>query len=128
MLSVLKRTKNMTVSPSVIVYNPKILQAIQKVEYNMSLYIKRCFLYEWYTCYTRTIFCFKRDVLKNRKKFRKAHNTEDAEIAFRMQVNHMKIEHCHDAHVFTVAPNTVRKLFHQRLRWNYGFIQNVYDY
>ncbi|MCC7469884.1 MAG: glycosyltransferase family 2 protein [Bacteroidetes bacterium] len=130
-LSVFEKNKEvMTVSPSVIVHNPKnFLQAIQKVEYNMSLYIKKMLSFMNGIHVTPGPFSvFKRDVFEKIGKFRKAHNTEDAEIAFRMQVNHMKIEHCHDAHVFTVAPNTVRKLFHQRLRWNYGFIQNVYDY
>ena len=50
------------------------------------------------------------------------------EIAFRMQKNHLKIEQCNDAYVYTVAPNTVIKLYKQRLRWVHGFMRNTIDY
>ena len=45
-----------------------------------------------------------------------------------MQVNKMKIAQCHDAFVYTVAPNTIKTLFKQRLRWAYGFLQNAIDH
>ena len=45
-----------------------------------------------------------------------------------MQKHHYKIEHCPDAYVYTVAPNSVGKLYRQRLRWIYGFLRNVIDY
>jgi cellulose synthase/poly-beta-1,6-N-acetylglucosamine synthase-like glycosyltransferase len=60
--------------------------------------------------------------------FRKAHNTEDQELAYRMQEHHLKIDHCVNAYVFTSSPDTVKKLYTQRLRWIYGFIQNTIDY
>lgn len=40
----------------------------------------------------------------------------------------MKIEQCNDAFVYTVSPDTVAKLYKQRLRWIHGFIKNTYDY
>jgi cellulose synthase/poly-beta-1,6-N-acetylglucosamine synthase-like glycosyltransferase len=120
----------MAVAPSIIIDKPKnIMQAIQKVEYNMSLYNKRMLAFLNAIHVTPGPFSvFKREVFFKIGGFRKAHNTEDAEIAFRMQVNHMKIEHCHMAQVYTVAPDSVIKLYKQRLRWTYGFLQNVIDY
>lgn len=120
----------MAVAPSIIIHRPKnLIQSLQKVEYNMSLYIKKMLSFLGAIHVTPGPFSvFKREVFEKIGKFRKAHNTEDAEIAFRMQVNHMKIEHAHLAQVYTVAPDTVVKLFRQRLRWIYGFIQNVIDY
>jgi cellulose synthase/poly-beta-1,6-N-acetylglucosamine synthase-like glycosyltransferase len=50
------------------------------------------------------------------------------EIAYRMQKNRYKIEHCSDAYVYTNTPSTVKKLYKQRLRWIYGFINNTIDY
>ena len=50
------------------------------------------------------------------------------EIAYRMQKNRYKIEHCNDAYIYTSAPMTVKKLYKQRLRWIYGFINNTLDY
>lgn len=60
--------------------------------------------------------------------YRFAHQTEDMEMAVRMQSNHYKIVNAHDAVVYTVAPETVKKLYKQRLRWTYGFIKNTIDY
>ena len=50
------------------------------------------------------------------------------EIAYRMQKNEYKIEHCNDAFVYTNTPTTIKKLYKQRLRWIYGFINNTIDY
>ena len=50
------------------------------------------------------------------------------EIAYRMQKYHHKIEHCNDAYVYTNTPTTIRKLYKQRLRWIYGFVNNTIDY
>ena len=45
-----------------------------------------------------------------------------------MQKNHYKIEQCNDAYVYTNTPPTAVKLYKQRLRWIYGFINNTLDY
>jgi len=60
--------------------------------------------------------------------YRHGHNTEDMEIAYRMQKNKYRIEHCNDAYVYTNTPTTIKKLYRQRLRWIYGFINNTIDY
>jgi cellulose synthase/poly-beta-1,6-N-acetylglucosamine synthase-like glycosyltransferase len=71
---------------------------------------------------------FRRRVFDNLGPYRHGHNTEDMEIAYRMQKNYYKIEHCNDAFVYTDTPHTVRELYTQRLRWIYGFINNTLDY
>jgi cellulose synthase/poly-beta-1,6-N-acetylglucosamine synthase-like glycosyltransferase len=71
---------------------------------------------------------FRREVFTKIGPFKHAHNTEDMEIAFRMQSNHMNIDNVHNAWVYTVGPNTVKKLYKQRLRWTHGFIENSKDY
>jgi cellulose synthase/poly-beta-1,6-N-acetylglucosamine synthase-like glycosyltransferase len=71
---------------------------------------------------------YKRAVFEKIGPFRHAHNTEDMEIAFRMQANHLKIANAHTALVYTTVPNTVRKLLKQRTRWSQGFLQNARDY
>lgn len=120
----------MAVAPSIIIFKPKnMMQKIQKIEYNMGTYIKKMLAYLGAIHVTPGPFStFRREVFERLGGFRKAYNTEDMEIAYRMQENHMKIEHCHTAHVYTVAPDTVKKLYKQRLRWIYGFIQNSIDY
>ena len=120
----------MAVAPSVIVDKPKnILQEAQKAEYEMSIYSKKMLAFLGGIHVTPGPFSiFRKKVFNDLGPYRCAHNTEDQEIALRMQEHHYKIEHCPDAYVYTIAPNSVRKLYRQRARWIYGFLRNVIDY
>ena len=120
----------MAVAPSIIVDKPKnILQGAQKAEYDMAIYNKKMLAFLGGIHVTPGPFSiFRKKVFDDLGPYRHAHNTEDQEIALRMQEHHYKIEHCPDAYVYTIAPNTVGKLYRQRLRWIYGFIRNAIDY
>lgn len=120
----------MSVAPAIIVTGPKnLVQKIQKIEYDWSIFTKKMLgLNNAIHVAPGPFSIFRKEVFEKIGKFRKAHNTEDMEIAYRMQENHMKIEHANDAFVYTVTPDTIKKLYKQRLRWIYGFIQNTIDY
>ena len=120
----------MSVAPAIVVTSPKnLIQRIQKIEYNWSIFSKKMLgLNNAIHVSPGPFSIFRSEVFRKIGGFRKAHNTEDMEIAYRMQENHMKIEHANDAFVYTVTPDTVKKLYKQRLRWIYGFIQNTIDY
>ncbi|MFA6089655.1 MAG: glycosyltransferase family 2 protein [Candidatus Woesearchaeota archaeon] len=120
----------MAVAPSIIVYNPKnMIQSAQKVEYDMSIYTKKMLGFMGGIHVTPGPFSiFRKRVFDELGNYHKAHNTEDQEIALRMQENGYKIDHCPDAFVYTNTPNSVVKLYRQRLRWIYGFIKNLIDY
>ncbi len=120
----------MATAPSLVIHQPKtMVQYAQRVEYNMSSYNKKMLSYLGAIHVTPGPFSiFRRQVFDIIGKFRKAHGTEDQEIAYRMQEHHLRIYHCHEAIVYTSSPDTVKKLFKQRLRWIYGFIQNTIDY
>lgn len=120
----------MAVAPSIIVNEPKnILQKAQGAEYEMAVYVKKMLGFLGAIHVTPgPLTVFRREVFDNLGPYKHAHNTEDMEIAYRMQVNGYKIEQCNDAFVYTNTPNTVKKLFKQRLRWIYGFINNTLDY
>lgn len=122
--------KVMAVVPSIVVYTPKtLIQKIQKVEYNWGVYMKKMLaLMNGIHVTPGPFSIYRREIFAKIGLFRRAHNTEDMEIAYRMQKNYMKIEHCNDAFVYTVTPDTVKKLYKQRLRWIYGFIKNTIDY
>ncbi len=60
--------------------------------------------------------------------FTPAHQTEDMEIALRMQRAGWKIQNAPNASVFTKAPTTVWGLIKQRTRWTTGFLRNGIDY
>ncbi len=125
-----KVPSSMAVAPSIIVNEPKnILQKAQGAEYEMAVYVKKMLGFLGAIHVTPgPLTVFRREVFDNLGPYRHAHNTEDMEIAYRMQVNGYKIEQCNDAFVYTNAPSTVKKLFKQRLRWIYGFINNTLDY
>jgi cellulose synthase/poly-beta-1,6-N-acetylglucosamine synthase-like glycosyltransferase len=114
----------MAVCPSIVVHQPKgLMQVIQRVEYDWAVFRKKILGMLGANYVTPGPFSiYKKEVFEKIGYFRKAHNTEDMEIAFRMQKNHLKIDQCEDAFVYTKVPNTVKKLYKQRLRWIYGFI------
>lgn len=120
----------MAVTPSIIVHNPKnIIQQAQKIEYYISVFAKRMLGFLGAIHVTPGPFTiFKKEVFDKLGPYNHAHNTEDMEIAYRMQKNHYKIDYCNDAYVYTNTPNTIKKLYKQRLRWIYGFINNTIDY
>lgn len=122
--------KLMAVVPSILVYEPKnMIQYAQQIEYDMAIYIKKMLGFIGGIHVTPGPFSiFRKKVFDDLGPYRKAHNTEDQEIALRMQENGYRIDHCHDAYVYTMTPGTVPKLFRQRIRWIYGFIKNAFDY
>jgi cellulose synthase/poly-beta-1,6-N-acetylglucosamine synthase-like glycosyltransferase len=120
----------MSVAPAIRVNNPdNILQKAQKVEYDMSIYIKKMIGFIGGINVTPGPFSiFRKKVFDDLGPYVKAHNTEDQEIALRMQEHGYKIDHCPDAYIYTNAPATVPKLYRQRIRWTYGSLKNIIDY
>lgn len=120
----------MAVVPSVTVYNPKnFIQNIQEAEYHMGVYTKKMLSFLGaINVVPGPLTIFRRKVFDDLGPYQHGHNTEDMEIAYRMQKNNYKIEHCNDAFVYTNTPSTIMKLYKQRLRWVYGFINNTIDY
>ena len=120
----------MAVTPAIKIFKPKsFIQCAQYIEYQLGIMIKKIF------CYLNAIHVtpgpftiFRREVFQKIGMFKHAHNTEDMEIALRMHKNHLKIENCHKAYIYTVGPNTIKKLYKQRVRWTHGFIENAIDY
>lgn len=120
----------MAVSPSIIVDNPKRpIEWAVKIEYQLSVYIKKMLgLMNGIHVTPGPFSIYRLKVFKDLGPYRVAHNTEDMEIAYRMHEHGYRIEQCHDAHVHTKTPPTIYKLYKQRLRWIYGFINNTIDY
>lgn len=125
-----KDKKIMAVTPSVVVCDSKnVIQSAQKAEYHMGVYFKKMLGFLGAINVTPGPFTiFKKKVFDDLGPYREGHNTEDMEIAYRMQKNDYKIEHCNDAYVYTKTPSSIKKLYRQRLRWIYGFINNTIDY
>lgn len=120
----------MAVAPSVTVSDPKtMVQGAQQAEYHMGVYTKKMLGFLGAINVTPgPLTVFRKKVFDDLGPYRHGHNTEDMEIAYRMQKHGYKIEHCNDAFVYTNSPRTVKTLYKQRLRWIYGFINNTIDY
>jgi cellulose synthase/poly-beta-1,6-N-acetylglucosamine synthase-like glycosyltransferase len=122
--------KVMAATPMMIVRKPvTLLQAVQSVEYNFGLLLKRIFgAINGIHVTPGPFSLFRKSVFEKLGGYKPAHNTEDMEITFRMQKNKMKIVSAVDAYVETSTPPTLYKLYRQRLRWTQGFMQNSIDY
>ncbi len=130
MLHNFENPKVMAATPMLIVRKPvSLLQAVQSVEYNFGLLIKRILgAINGIHVTPGPFSLFRKEVFTQIGGYKPAHNTEDMEITFRMQKNHMRIVSAVDAYVETSTPPTLYKLYRQRLRWTQGFLQNSIDY
>lgn len=117
-------------APSMKVNQPRtILELMQSVEYTFGIFYKKMFdnmnaisvLPGPFSIYRRTLF----DIVG---PFRKAHHTEDMEMAFRMHMHGLKLVNVHTALVHTNVPTTVPALIRQRTRWSRGYLENSRDY
>ena len=121
----------MAVAPSILAVNSKkLIQKAQKAEYEMTtVYLKRMLGFlGGINVAPGPLTVFRRKVFDDLGPYKQAHNSEDMEIAYRMQKHHYRIEQCNDAYVYTNTPSTIAKLFKQRVRWAYGFMNNTIDY
>ncbi len=120
----------MAVTPSIKVHEPKtILQRAQKIEYVWGIFLRRMLASIDALYVTPGPFSiFRVTVFKELGGYRYAHQTEDMEMALRMQKNRYKIANSVGAHVFTVVPPKFKPLYKQRRRWTYGYLKNAFDY
>jgi cellulose synthase/poly-beta-1,6-N-acetylglucosamine synthase-like glycosyltransferase len=117
-------------APSMKVNQPRnMLELMQAVEYTFGIFYKKMFdnmgaisvLPGPFSIYRRSLFGIV-------GPFRKAHHTEDMEMAFRMHMHGLKLVNVHTALVHTNVPATIPALIRQRTRWSRGFLENSRDY
>ncbi|MEI6396751.1 MAG: glycosyltransferase family 2 protein [Candidatus Taylorbacteria bacterium] len=133
LLRIIKRFNDpevMAVVPSLHIHMPRTpIQKMQKVEYTLGVFW-RSILAELNSLYVTPgpFSIFRKSVFDKVGLYHKAHNTEDMEMAMRIQSNGLKIVCANDAVVHTSSPRSVMKLYKQRVRWTSGFLQNLRDY
>lgn len=123
-------TNAVAVTPAITTMHAKnMLQLIQQAEYSLSVFIRRAFSAAGAIFITPGPFSlFKRDVIVKLGGWRHAHGTEDLEMGLRLQNNFYKITNTPKSRAITKTPDTLYKLYKQRVRWTYGFIMNAIDY
>ncbi|NIS28286.1 glycosyltransferase family 2 protein, partial [candidate division KSB1 bacterium] len=117
----------MAVTPGIKAHNPRtLIQLIQKVEYEMAIFLRKMFgLLNAQYVTPGPFSLYRREVFAKVGTFKQGYNTEDMEMALRIRANHFRIENMHTAHVHTITPATFSALYRQRLRWVSGFLNNV---
>lgn len=109
------------------VHRPKnFLQHMQNAEYIFGITLRHSFASVNGLYVTPGPFSFyRKSVLDTLGGFRYGHQTEDMEMALRIQHAGYKIENAPRARVYTQAPETLSKLVKQRTRWTSGFLRNI---
>lgn len=122
--------KVMAATSTVKIAEPKnILEGIQFVEYLIAAFLRKVFSFvDSISVTPGPLSVFRKEVFRVLGPYRKAHQTEDLEMAFRLQKANLKITHAIDAVVYTKGCQTLKELFRQRLRWRRGFLLNLKDY
>ncbi len=120
----------MALGGTVLIDKPKtIAQKAQEIEYEIFSFTKKMLgLADAVFVVPGAFSVFRKEVFDIVGGYNNAHNLEDIELTIRMQKAGLKVRHAHDAIVWTKGPDTIKKLYKQRLRWSYGFIMNVLDY
>ncbi len=118
------------VLPLIKIKNPKgILQKVQHYEYLINMFYKRIMSHLNCVHVTPGPFSvYRKKIVDKLGGFRKGHNTEDLELALRIQKHNYKIIQLGGVEVRTYLPNNMKDLYYQRHRWNRGALLNVWDY
>lgn len=118
------------VTPSMKIYKPSgFLQRIQAIEYLIGIFLRKAFAELGSINVTPGPFSmYRKSMFDKLGTYHSAHNTEDIEMALRIQRHHGIIENASDAFVYTIGPKKFKMLYNQRVRWYYGFLRNIFDY
>lgn len=104
-----------------------MLQYMQNAEYSFGITLRHAFASINGLYVTPGPFSFyRREIVEKLGGFRYGHQTEDMEMALRIQQAGYGIENAPRARVYTKAPETVSGLVKQRTRWTSGFLRNIF--
>ena len=115
------------VTAAMSVHQPEnILQHMQNAEYSFGITLRHTLASVGGVYVTPGPFSFyRRSIVEKLGGFRYGHQTEDMEMALRIQQAGYGIENAPRARVYTKTPATVLALVKQRTRWISGFLRNI---
>jgi len=130
MVAYFKDSEVMCVAPAIAIHSPKgILQRIQQIEYLLGVFLRKAFASMNAVHITPGAFsAYRKSFFEKYGGFKRAHQTEDMEMALRIQSHNYRIENSTKAIVYTVAPRKFVALLKQRRRWYTGLLRNLIDY
>ncbi len=130
MVGFLEDEKVAGVTTRILVRNPnKFIQKLQSIEYRIIGFTRKLlgFLDAIYVT-PGPLAVYKKEVLKGVGGFDTKNMTEDIEITWRLVFEGYKVKMAFMPSVTTVSPDTFKKWFHQRNRWNIGGMQTMLKY
>jgi len=121
-------SKVAAVTAAMSIHKPEnLLQHMQNAEYIFGITLRHVFASVNGLYVTPGPFSFYRSaVIKEIGEFRYGHQTEDMEMALRIQQAGYAIENAPRARVYTKAPQSIPRLIRQRVRWTTGFFRNIF--
>jgi cellulose synthase/poly-beta-1,6-N-acetylglucosamine synthase-like glycosyltransferase len=116
------------VTAAMSIHQPQnALQHMQNAEYSFGITLRHTFASINGLYVTPGPFSFyRREVVLKLGGFRYGCQTEDMEMALRLQKEGYGIENAPHARVYTKAPSTITALIKQRTRWISGFLRNMF--
>lgn len=117
----------MATTAAMSVHKPKtFIQHMQNAEYFFGITLRHTLASVNGLYVTPGPFSFYRhNIIKELGGFRYGHQTEDMEMALRIQRAGYNIENAPRARVYTKSPHTLAGLLKQRTRWTTGFLRNI---
>lgn len=119
-----------SVATTVLIKNPEsMLEKLQDLEYIMIAWSRKILEYLDAIYVTPGAMSFyRRDALLKVGGFDEKNLTEDIEIAWRLLKYKYRIKMALDTIVYTKPPNTMKRWWDQRIRWNIGGMQTFLKY
>jgi poly-beta-1,6-N-acetyl-D-glucosamine synthase len=114
-------------TPAMSVFSPKnLLERVQNAEFVLGIALRHILAAVNGLYVTPGPFSlYRRDVVLRLGGFRYGHQTEDMEMALRIQKAGYAIDNAPRARVYTKGMKTVPALVRQRTRWTSGFLRNM---
>jgi len=118
------------VTTSIFVKNAKsLIERLQRIEYLFIAWSRKVLEYLNSIYVTPgPMSLYRKKVLLKVGGFDEKNLTEDIEIAWRLLKHKYKIKMSLDTKVYTNVPRTLKRWWHQRLRWNVGGLQTNLKY
>lgn len=120
-------TRVAAVTAAMTAHRPRtVVEYMQNAEYSFGVTLRHAFASVNGLYVTPGPFSFyRRRVIEALGGFRYGHQTEDMEMALRIQKAGYEIENAPRARVYTKVPRTIPGLIKQRTRWISGFLRNI---
>ncbi|PIV68393.1 MAG: hypothetical protein COY38_04080 [Candidatus Aenigmarchaeota archaeon CG_4_10_14_0_8_um_filter_37_24] len=119
----------MAALPAIKIWKPKtIVQKCQAIEYSIMGLLKKAFFFMGSMSCTPAGAFIRKEFIRKHGGFATNTLTEDFEMGLKIQSKNYQIAQSLDSQVCTIAPDKIKKLLRQRVRWNYGSLENILKY